>query len=329
MKSEDFLKKREMDGCQNLQKIKETGSECDIECVSLEQARMDAEVFDGGSFVQPEGFGEENLTVKGLDLNEIIGKIDWTPFFNFWGFKGKYPDIIYSASQENAAEAEELYEQALDRIAGAVLFKEIEASLVLDFYDAYAAVNKETGGDELVLLKNVVTTHEQELSGEAAAILERSRTDLSGREVAARIPVPRQVVKRSGYASLADYFPSQERVPGEVKVSRIGVFALKAEDKLSGTLDHKSFDYQLRHSICARLAEAMAGWMQETACGEIHAIRPAFGCPECPDHSLKQIVFNLTDAQDKIGLTLTEGFEMVPVTALCGLLIAHPSARYY
>lgn len=329
MRREDFMKRRETSAYQNQEKIKEATPGCDRERVPLEQARVEADVFDSGSFVQPEGFGEENLTVKGLDLNEIIGKIEWTPFFHFWGFTGKYPDIIYSSLQEEASMAEELYEKALDMIAGAVLFKEVEASLVLEFYDAYAAVDGATGEDELVLLKNVVTTHEQEMSGEAAAILDRSRYDLSDREVAARIPVPRRQVKGSGYASLADYFPLGNQAAGEVKVSRIGVFALKAEDKLSGSSDPGSFEYLLRRSICARLAEALAGWMQEAACGEIHAIRAAFGEPGWPGNSLKEIVLNLTDAQNKIGLSLTKDFEIVPVTAICGLLVAHPSAKNF
>lgn len=329
MRKEDFIKRREASVRQSRKKADEATPVCDGERVPLEQARKAAAVSDAGSFVQPEGFGEENLTVRGLDLNEIIGKIEWTPFFHFWGFEGKYPDIIYSASQENVSMAEELYEQALDRIAGAVLFNEIEASLVLEFYDAYAAVNGITGGDELVLLKNVVTTHEQERSGEAAAMLERSRYDLSGREVAARIPVPRRQVKGSGYASLADYFPPEGSAGGEVKVSRIGVFALKVEDKLSGPEEPASFEYLLRHSICARLAEALAGWMQETACGKIRAIRPALGDPGCPDSSLKEIVLTLTDARNKIGVSLTGDCKPVPAPALCGLLVAHPSVRKF
>lgn len=329
MEREDFMKRREASVRQSRQKADEAAPACAGERVPLEQARMEAEIFDAGSFVQPEGFGEENLMVKDLDLNEIIGKIEWTPFFHFWGFAGKYPDIIYSSSQEEAAAAEELYEQALDRIAGAVLFKEMEASLVLAFYDAYAAVSPATGEDELVLLKNVVTTHEQEMSGEAAAMLERSRYDLSDREVAARIPLPRRQLKGSGYASLACYFPSGKQGKGEVKVSKTGVFVLKVEDKLSGSFDSGSFEYLLRRSICSRLAEALSGWMQEAVCGEIHAIRAVFGEPGCPGLSLRRIVWELTDARNKIGVSLTQDFENTPVTAICGLLVAHPSAENF
>lgn len=329
MENEDFMKRREASVRQSRQKADEATPAYDGARVPLEQVRMEAEIFDTGSFVQPEGFGEENLTVKGLDLNEIIGKIEWTPFFHFWGFTGKYPDIIYSSSQEEAAAAEELYEKALDRIAGAVLFKEMEASLVLAFYDAYAAVNPATGEDELVLLKNVATTHEQEMSGEAAAILERSRYDLSDREVAARIPLPRRQLNGSGYAGLAGYFPSEKQGEGEVKVSKTGVFVLKVEDRLSATFDSGSFEYLLRRSICSRLAEAMAGWMQETVCGEVHAVRAVFGEPGCPGLSPGRIVWELTDAREKIGESHIQDFEKTPVTAICGLLVAHPSAENF
>lgn len=310
------------------QEIREHYELREVELLSPAEARAQAPVFAPESFVQPVGYGEENLSVKGLDLNELVGRIDWTPFFHFWGLKGKYPDIIYSEG-ETAAVAEELYEQALDVIAGIVLHKEVEASLVLDFYDAYATVNPDTGADELVLLRNVATTPEQEESGEAEMLLERSREDLSGREEVARIPVPRQQKKGSGYLSLADYFPSERCGAGRIKVSRLGVFALKVEDRVKGTFADQPMTSLLRHSVCARLAEAFAGWMQETVCDGKHAIRPAFGYPVCPDHSLKEVVFRVADVENRIGVKLTEGFAMIPVTSVCGMVVLHPSAEYF
>ena len=58
-------------------------------------------------------------------------------------------------------------------------------------------------------------------------------------------------------------------------------------------------------------------------------IRPAFGYSACPDHSLKQLVFEQLDAPAQIGVSLTESYAIRPTTALCGLLIAHPEARYF
>ena len=81
--------------------------------------------------------------------------------------------------------------------------------------------------------------------------------------------------------------------------------------------------------MCARLTEALAEWMQEQAGEGLAMIRPAFGYSACPDHSLKQDVFKLLDAPRKIGVSLTSSYAITPVTSLCGMLIAHPQARYF
>lgn len=69
--------------------------------------------------------------------------------------------------------------------------------------------------------------------------------------------------------------------------------------------------------------------MQEQLNEGLHVIRPAFGYPACPDHSLKKDVFELLNATEEIGVHLTSSYAINPTTSLCGLLIAHPEARYF
>jgi 5-methyltetrahydrofolate--homocysteine methyltransferase len=57
-------------------------------------------------------------------------------------------------------------------------------------------------------------------------------------------------------------------------------------------------------------------------------IRPAFGYPACPDHSEKQKLFALLEAE-RIGLSLTESFAMIPAAAVSGIYLAHPRAKYF
>ena len=57
-------------------------------------------------------------------------------------------------------------------------------------------------------------------------------------------------------------------------------------------------------------------------------IRPAFGYPATPDHTVKQELFDLLGAT-RIGMGLTESFAMTPAAAVSGLLLAHPSSRYF
>src|SRR3546814_15874673 len=45
---------------------------------------------------------------------------------------------------------------------------------------------------------------------------------------------------------------------------------------------------------------------------EYRGIRPAPGYPACPEHSLKRILFDLLDAGNTSGATLTDHFAMLP-----------------
>ena len=58
-------------------------------------------------------------------------------------------------------------------------------------------------------------------------------------------------------------------------------------------------------------------------------IRPAPGYPACPDHSQKPELFRLLNAGQNAGLTLTESFAMIPISAVSGYYFAHPEAQYF
>lgn len=98
-------------------------------------------------------------------------------------------------------------------------------------------------------------------------------------------------------------------------------------------------------ALADRLAEAFAehihlqarrDWFEpdaDPAIEDLHAerfrgIRPAFGYPASPDHSLKRALFGLLGAEG-FGMALTESFAMTPAASVSGLLFAHPASRYF
>jgi 5-methyltetrahydrofolate--homocysteine methyltransferase len=98
-------------------------------------------------------------------------------------------------------------------------------------------------------------------------------------------------------------------------------------------------------ALADRLAEAYAERLHEVARHEWHSpdeqlsgdeliaerfrgIRPAFGYPACPDHSEKETLVALLEA-DRAGVTLTETFAMIPAPSVSGLYFGHPQARYF
>ena len=280
------------------QQIRDAYASRNIKFYSVEQAREMATAFLPDSFRQVEGYGEDNLTVRDLPLNELHDYIDWNGFLNFWGFKGKVSELIYR-EDERGREAEKIYGQGVALLGEAMVGGEFKASAVVNFYEAASAVEN---GEDVILIY-----------------------DKPGGEVIARFPMPRQRREGSGYRSVADYFPKA----ADGGYSVIGVFAVVVEDLKEKELDHKSFEYLLRHSICARLTDALATWVQEQVSMGQHIIRPAFGYPACPAHELKKVAFDLLKAPERLGVSLTESFAVYPVTTICGLLVAHPQAEYF
>ena len=58
-------------------------------------------------------------------------------------------------------------------------------------------------------------------------------------------------------------------------------------------------------------------------------IRPGPGYPSQPDHTEKQTLFRLLNANEVTGVTLTESFAMLPAASVSGLYFNHPNARYF
>jgi 5-methyltetrahydrofolate--homocysteine methyltransferase len=62
---------------------------------------------------------------------------------------------------------------------------------------------------------------------------------------------------------------------------------------------------------------------------QYRGIRPAAGYPSCPDHTEKETLWWLLDAEEKIGVRLTESKAMYPTASVSGWYFAHPESRYF
>ena len=101
-------------------------------------------------------------------------------------------------------------------------------------------------------------------------------------------------------------------------------------------------------ALADRLAEAFAERMHEIVRKEIwgyaadeklsneeliketyKGIRPAPGCPACPDHTEKATLFRLLNAEQHTGVNLTENFAMYPTASVSGWYFSHPEAKYF
>ena len=112
--------------------------------------------------------------------------------------------------------------------------------------------------------------------------------------------------------------------------------------------DHDDYNAIMVKALADRLAEAFAECLHQTGPRRLglwprgdncrsedlieekyRGIRPAPGYPACPDHTEKRILFDLLDAEQTAGITLTENFAMCPAASVSGLYFAHPESRYF
>ena len=271
--------------------------------LSLEAARANRERLDSGGRADPAFSGVRILTPPLAELRELI---DWQFFFLAWELKGKYPVILKNP------EARELFDDAN------ALLDEIIANQWLTARGGYGFWPAHADGDDIMVT-----------AGPAGEL---------------RLPMLRQqTAKPEGRPNrcLADYLAGGRDHLGGFAV------AVHGADELAKRYEAENDDYQaiMVKALADRLAEAFAehahlrarrDWYEPDAAPsveDLHAerfrgIRPAFGYPAAPDHSLKRELFGMLGAGD-FGMALTESFAMTPASSVSGMLFAHPASRYF
>ena len=158
--------------------------------------------------------------------------------------------------------------------------------------------------------------------------------DDHGREVA-RFSFPRQRAQHR--LCLADYVrPRALARDGERDVVALqlvttgpGASQLSAELQQSG-----EYDDMLRiHGFATQMAEATAEWLHLRIRDELgldaeQGRRYSWGYPSCPDLEDHRTFFGLVPG-DRIGVSLTDGFQLVPEQSTAAIVLHHPEARYF
>ncbi|MDR2343247.1 MAG: methionine synthase [Spirochaetaceae bacterium] len=170
---------------------------------------------------------------------------------------------------------------------------------------------------------------------------ERPQTDADDSVRVVKIACLRNQTRKAASApnvSLADFIGPQDDWIGFFALSAgFGMEEAKARYAAQGD-DYRAIIFAL---IADGLAEAFNeeahrrlrrewwGYEAGDAAGRVQGIRPAFGYPCCPDHEDKRAVFRLLEAEERIGLALTESAMIVPSASVCGMYFAAPAAYYF
>jgi 5-methyltetrahydrofolate--homocysteine methyltransferase len=286
----------------------------------LAKARANALKADFKDYQPPKPLFTGTRVFRSYPIEELVPYIDWTPFFQAWELRGRYPALLDDKEQGEAAR--QLFEDAQEMLKQIVAERWFDPKAVIGFWPA------NTVGDDIRLY-----------TGE-------SRSDT----LATLHTLRQQLTKRDGKPNLAmaDFV-----APEGTKPDYVGAFVVTAgarEDRFAERFARANDDYRsiLVKALADRIAEAFAERMHQRVRKEFWAyatdenlspdeligedyrgIRPAPGYPAQPDHTEKATLFRLLEAERRIGVNLTESFAMWPGASVSGLYFAHPQSFYF
>lgn len=258
----------------------------------------------------PPFFGSR--VVKGIQLSDYAGMLDERALFvGQWGLKGNRGEY------ENMVESE-----GRPRLRS--LLNEVQANGWLNAAVVYGYFPCYSEGNDLVILH-----HEGEHKG-------KERT---------RFTFPRQT--RDRRLCISDFFASKDSGKTDVvafHVVTMGSTVSDAAAKLFAANNYR--DYLELHGLSVQLTESLAEhWharIREELCvksddsSDLQGIldqgyrgsRYSFGYPACPDLEQQVQLCELLDPA-RIGVELSEEFQLHPEQSTSAIIVHHPEAKYF
>ncbi|CAI2389197.1 methionine synthase [Alteromonas macleodii] len=286
--------------------------------VTLAQARENAFKPDFTTLpVKPANLGVTPVTA---DLATLRNYIDWTPFFLTWSLAGKYPRIL--EDEVVGEQAQSLFNDANTMLDKIIEENSLQAKGVIGLFPA------------------------NRVNDDVEIYTDESRNQIQG--VAHHL---RQQTLKDKFANycLADFVAEKSSGINDY----VGAFAVTGgigEDELADSYIQTGDDYNgiMVKAVADRLAEAFAEYLHEQvrkhywgyAADEslsneelirekYQGIRPAPGYAACPEHTEKQLIWDLLSAEQHTGMKLTESYAMWPGASVSGWYFAHPDAKYF
>ncbi|WP_434265866.1 methionine synthase [Alteromonas macleodii] len=286
--------------------------------VTLEQARENAFRPDFTTLpVKPASLGVTPVTA---DLANLRNYINWTPFFLTWSLAGKYPRIL--EDEVVGEQAQSLFNDANAMLDKVIEENSLQAKGVIGLFPA------------------------NRVNDDVEIYTDESRNQVQG--VAHHL---RQQTLKDKFANycLADFVAEKSSGINDY----VGAFAVTGgigEDELAESYIQAGDDYNgiMVKAVADRLAEAFAEYLHEQvrkhywgyAANEslsneelirekYQGIRPAPGYAACPEHTEKQLIWDLLSAEQHTGMKLTESYAMWPGASVSGWYFAHPDAKYF
>jgi 5-methyltetrahydrofolate--homocysteine methyltransferase len=281
--------------------------------IKSEEAPIDtrrSDVASDNSIPNPPFFGSR--VIKGIQLSDYAGMLDERALFvGQWGLKGNRGEYEAMVEEEGRPRLRALINEAQSK-------GWLNAAVVYGYFPCYSE------GNDLVILH-----HEGENKG-----TERNR-----------FTFPRQ--SRDRRLCISDFFASKESGTTDVVAFHIvtmGASVSEASAKLFA--DNNYREYLELHGLSVQLTEALAEhWhtrmreeleVKSEDSSDLQGIldqgyrgsRYSFGYPACPDLEQQVQLCELLDPA-RIGVELSEEFQLHPEQSTSAIIVHHPEAKYF
>ena len=293
--------------------------------ISYEAAKANKVKIDWANFtpVKPTFLGTK--VFEDFDLAELRAFIDWKPFFIAWEMHGNFPAIL--TDEIVGVEATKLYNEANALLDKIITEKWLTAKGTIGFWEA------SSNDDEVEVKAEIV----------------------NGKSQVVKLQFLRQQIQKAAdqpNLSLADFIKPASSDFGPQTSDFLGAFAVTIhgiEPHIKAfEANHDDYNKIMLQALGDRFAEAFAECLhlktrkeywgyatdehltnEELIHEKYQGIRPAPGYPACPDHTEKYKLFDLLNATETVGITLTESLAMYPASSVCGWYFANPQSQYY
>ena len=287
--------------------------------LSIEDARKNKLKLDWNNY-KPKKQNFIGTKAIEIDLEKLVDFIDWTPFFQSWELFGKYPAILTDevvGEQATAVfvDAQKMLQQLLSEkwLTAKGVYGIFEANTIND--DDISLPNPSKGGAQTLL-----------------TLRQQSQKTAGAPNIA-----------------LADFIAPKDSGIQDY----IGCFCVTTgfgvdEKALEFEKDLDDYNSILIKALGDRFAEAFAEYLhlkirteiwgydsdeelstQDLIKEKYQGIRPAPGYPACPDHLEKPTIFKLLNAEEEIGVILTESMAMWPTSSVSGYYFGNPESKYF
>lgn len=265
-----------------------------------------------------------NVTeVLTYSIHEVVPYVNWLYFFHAWGFQPRFATIahIHGCDACRAMWLAGFPEEERAKAAEAMQLLK-EANRMLDLLDrdfrvhsVYRLCKANADGDNLLL------------DGIPLPLLRQQTPQPDG----------------APFLCLSDFV----RPLSSGVTDTVGIFAASCDGEVELLHADDPYKHLLVQTLADRLAEAatekMHEYVRKVTWGyakeenlsipellkeDFQGIRPAVGYPSLPDQSVNFLLDKLLH-MGQIGISLTENGAMYPHATVCGLMLAHPAARYF